>query len=428
MGSGDEAAGLSMGTYRERVADRLLRDALGRSGAVQIVGPKWSGKTTMAEQAAKTVVYFQDPDERDRLVRIADSKPSLLLAGEKPVLLDEWQDAPKMWDAVRFAVDKGLSPGQFILTGSTISDSDEVRHSGTGRFARLHLRTMSLAESGDSDRSVSLSDIAAGGQIISRGHADLEDVARWLVRGGWPAAVLLGDTGGLARDYVESIVNLDSSRVDGVEKNPRRVRLLMRSLARNESTAASISTLIKDMATDDSDLSRNTVPVYLNALRRLFVLEEQEAWASAVRSKQAIRTSPIRRYCDPSISAALLGLTPDKLLRDFSTFGLLFESLCVRDLKVYASVSQANVYHFRDASGLECDAVIEYPDSSWGAVEIKLESARESQGIRSLSKIGAEVRSQHAGPPKFLLLVTSGGIAHKRDDGIYVVPIDCLGP
>jgi len=258
----------------------------------------------------------------------------------------------------------------------------------------------------------------------------LGDIVKSIVRGGWPASVInAGDYGSdQATNYLESVIDSDISRVDGIEKNPRRVRLLMRSLARNESTEAAMTTLQADMKTDESVLSTNTIAQYLTALRRLYLLEEQEAWAPAVRSKVAIRTSPIRRYCDPSLAAALLRLTPEKLLVDYNTLGLLFESLCIRDLRCYAQVNDAEIYHYRDARGLECDAIIECGNGNWGAIEIKLEFNRVDQAVETLQKINSEVRSQHGGRAKFLAVITSEGHAYQRDDGISVIPISCLRP
>ena len=419
-------------TYRPRIADSLLGDALRSSGAVQITGPKWCGKTTTAEQVAASVVYFQDPDRREALLRVAAEQPSLLLRGDRPLLLDEWQDAPAMWDAVRFAVDRERSVGGFILTGSSVPPRDDpaIKHSGTGRFAHVTMRSMSLFESGESDGSVPLNALFAGNDITGRARCGLGDIASALVRGGWPASVTANDPYGAARaaDYVESIIESDISRVDGVEKNPRRVRLLMRSLARNESTAAAMTTLQADMAADQGRISTPTIAVYLNALRRLFVIDDQEPWAEAVRSKTAIRTSPIRRYCDPSLPAALLGLTADKLLVDFSTFGMLFESLCLRDLRVYAAALGATIGHYRDARDLECDAILELPDGRWGAIEVKLETRREDEAALTLHKMKSLVRSQHGGEATFLAIITSDGYARRRPDGIYVVPLSCLRP
>ena len=416
--------------YRPRVADAALDTALHVAGAVQIVGPKWCGKTTTAARRAAGAVYFQDPDRRASYAQIAAEQPSLLLQGDKPLLLDEWQDTPTIWDAVRFAVDREPGYGQFILTGSSVPAADEIRHSGTGRFARVVMRPMSLYESGESSGEVSLRTVADGGDIAGRARGDLSAVAHMIVRGGWPASVVSDDEYAQQRAaaYVDSVIELDVSRVDGVEKNPRRVRLLLRSLARNESTEAAMTTLRANMATDEGSVSTNTIAVYLNALRRLYMIEDQEAWAPAVRSKTALRTAPVRRFCDPSLAAALLGLTSDKLLVDFNTFGMLFESLCVRDLRVYAGAMGASVWHYRDARGLECDAIIELPDGRWGAVEIKLQQRHENDAAANLLRIQSLVRSQHGGPASFLIIVAADGFAYRRSDGIIVAPITCLMP
>jgi len=379
---------------------------------------------------AASSVYFQDPDHRDDYRRIAAEQPSLLLKGERPVLLDEWQDAPQIWDAVRFAVDRGHDMGMFLLTGSSVPGPEEIRHTGTGRFARIVMRPMSLFESADSSGEVALRSIIDGDSIYAASRGGLESVARLIARGGWPVSVTRDDEFGQARarDYVTSIVDSDISRIDGVDKNPRRVQRLMRSLARNESTNAAMTTLQGDMVADDSSLSTNTIGVYLAALRRLYVIEDQEAWPMAVRSKTVIRTSAKRRYCDPSIPAALLDLTPAKMLVDFNTFGLLFYSLCVRDLRVYAEAIGARVFYYRDGRDLEADAIIELPDGRWGAVEVKLESTREDEAARTLLDIKRLVRSQHGGEASFLMVVTANGIAHRRADGVCVVPITCLKP
>jgi predicted AAA+ superfamily ATPase len=289
---------------------------------------------------------------------------------------------------------------------------------------------MSLFESGESNGQVSLADIIAGRPVEGMTTLPLDRVAAAIVRGGWPASVAQADdfSGRRAANYADSIAEHDSSRVDGIEKNPKRVKLLMRSLARNESSEAAMTTLRADMAADEGDLSASTIAQYLSALRKLYVLEEQEPWAPAVRSKVAQRTATVRRFCDPSIPAALLRLAPEKLLTDFNTFGLLFESLCVRDLRTYTEANDAAVWHYRDLRGLECDAIVEAADGTWGAVEVKLEKTREDQAAANLSKLRDVVASQHGGPASFLLILTSDGYAYQRSDGIYSVPIGCLGP
>ena len=420
-------------SYRLRVADDQLQRALRTSGAVQIIGPKWCGKTTTAARVANSERYFQDPDYRASYARLAQEEPSRLLIGDKPLLLDEWQDVPQVWDAVRFAVDRSTAMGQFILTGSSLPSDmaqTQIRHSGTGRFSRVTMRPMSLLESGESSGEVSLNDFFAGVSPQGMSHQTRESMAHAVTRGGWPASVVNDDAYALRRaiDYAESIIESDLSRVDGIEKNPKRVRLLMRSLARNESSQATMTTLQADMSADEGRISTNTIAQYLTALQRLFVIEDQPPWGMAVRSKVVQRTAPVRRYCDPSIAAALLRLTPDKLMVDANTFGLLFESLCVRDLRIYAEACDASVYHYRDSRGLECDAIIERGDGAWGAIEIKLGTQRFDEAKRNLLKIGQEVRSQHGGAPSFLMVLTNDEMAYRDHDGIYWVPIGCLKP
>lgn len=419
--------------YQLRVSDTALVNAMGRSGAVQILGPKWCGKTTSAEQVAAEVRYFQDPDHRQEYVRVGLEKPSLLLRGGRPLLLDEWQDVPQVWDAVRYAVDRDPTPGQFLLTGSAVPNNQavkEVRHSGTGRFAQIRMRTMSLFESGESNGSISLATLFDSKSVDGESFLTHEAATAAIVRGGWPASVIRSGAAGFEqpRDYVEALIESDISRVDGIEKNPKRVRLLMRSLARNESTEAAMTTLQQDMIADDGHLAMNTVSGYLNALRCLYVLEEQPAWALAVRSKVVQRTKPIRRYCDPSVPAALLRLTPEKLLTDFSTFGLLFESLAIRDLRVYAEATDCAIFHYRDSRGLEADAIVERGDGAWGAVEVKLASFDHEAARRKLLQIRDTVRSQHGGRPSFLLVVTGESFAYTDTDGINWVPLGSLGP
>ncbi|MDR1790212.1 MAG: ATP-binding protein [Propionibacteriaceae bacterium] len=419
--------------YQARVVDETLLTLMRAAGAVEIVGPKWCGKTTTAEQLANSAVYFQDPDTRQANLQLAASRPSLLLQGEKPVLLDEWQDAPSIWDAVRFAVDRDSRPGQFLLTGSATPSKaaeGQVRHSGTGRFLKLRMRPMSLYESGESNGQVSLSELFHSVEPAAQSLLSLEGLAQAIVRGGWPATVLHtgGDPLATSRGYLESLAESDISKVDGMEKNPRRVRLLLRSLARNESTQAAMTTLRADMAADEGSVSVNTIALYLNALRRLFVLDEQEAWPEGARSKVAQRSSPVRRFCDPSLATAALGITADKLLTDYSTLGLLFESLCIRDLRVYAEASGASVFHYRDARDLECDAIVENLDGSWSAFEAKLTASGFDDAAANLLNIKKHVRSQHGGEASFLAILTAEPYGYLRTDGVLVLPLACLKP
>jgi len=415
--------------YLRRIADKVLDTALEASGAVLIEGPKWCGKTRTAEQKAKSILYMQDPDHTASYLKAADTKPSLLLKGETPRLIDEWQMAPVLWDAVRFAVDQKRNRGQFILTGSAVPKDNAVQHTGTGRIARMMMRPMSLFESLESSGSVSLTDLfdeTADGECIS--NLTVEGLAIALARGGWPASV--GEKESIARrqvyDYVDAVINVDVSRVDGVEKNPARVRALMRSLARNISTTSNIATIQNDIASGEETSSDKTIFSYLNSLRRIFVVEDLPAWSPAMRSRTTIRTSPKRHFVDPSIATAALRATPDSLLRDFNTFGLLFESLCVRDLRVYAQAIDGDVFHYRDRSGLEADAVVHLKDGRWGAVEVKMGAKEIETAVENLKTLRDKINTEKMKAPSFLMVLTATEFGYRRNDGVYITPVGCL--
>ena len=415
--------------YLSRIADKVLDEALEASGAVLIEGPKWCGKTRTAEEKAKSVLYMQDPDNSASYMKAADTKPSLLLRGDTPRLLDEWQMAPVLWDAVRFAVDKRRVSGQFILTGSAVPKDNAAAHTGTGRISRMLMRPMTLFESLESNGSVSLKALFDG-MTDGEGTSALtiEGLAYALCRGGWPAAIGEKESAALKRvyDYVEAVINLDVSNVDGVEKSPARVRGLMRSLARNISTMANLSTIRGDIAGDEDSISEKTIASYLNALRRIFVVEDLPAWSPAMRSKTTIRTSPKRHFVDPSIAAAVLRVAPDGLLQDFNTFGFLFESLCVRDLRVYAHAVDGEVFHYRDKSGLEADAVVHLKDGRWGAVEVKMGAKETEIAAENLKTLRDKVNVDKMKEPSFLMVLTGGEFGYRRDDGVYIVPVGCL--
>ena len=415
--------------YLPRIADNVLDVALRTSGAVLIEGPKWCGKTRTAAERAKSILYMQDPDYRDSYLKAADTKPSLLLKGDAPRLIDEWQMAPVLWDAIRFAVDQRQLKGQFILTGSAVPRDNVVAHTGTGRIVRMRMRPMTLFESKESNGTISLSELFNGdtdGNCIST--LDIEMLAYALVRGGWPASIGEAETVGFQRahDYVDAVINADISEVDGVEKSPTRVRALMRSLARNISTMASLATIHGDIAGDEESISDKTISSYLNALRRIFVVEDLPAWSPAMRSKTTIRTSSKRHFCDPSIATAVLRATPDNLLQDFNTFGFLFESLCVRDLRVYAQSLDGEVFHYRDRNGLEADAVIHLKDGRWGAVEVKMGAKEIETAARNLKTLRDKINLDKMQEPAFLMILTATGFGYKREDGVYVTPIGCL--
>jgi len=416
--------------YLPRIADEKLALALSAMGAVLIEGPKWCGKTRTAEHVAKSVLYMQDPDSYDENMLKAKTKPSLLLEGETPRLLDEWQVAPVLWNAVRFAVDKRQKTGQFILTGSVVPTRTDDMHSGTGRISRMNMRTMSLLESGESSGEISLGDLFDGKtEMYGKSKVTLEQIAFILTRGGWPAAVNENDEVlalKKASDYYEAVVNEDISRVDNVEKHPDRVRSLMRSLARNISTEASTTTVLSDMRANDESLSQVTIDQYINALKMLFVIDDLPAWSPCLRSKTAIRTTAKRHFSDPSIATSALGATTERLFNDFCTFGLLFEALCIRDLRVYADSLDAGVYHYRDAKGIEIDAIIQKRDGHWGAVEIKMGAGDIESAAEKLIQFTKNIDTTKMHEPSFLMVLTATETAFQMENGVWAVPLGCL--
>lgn len=415
--------------YLQRICDKLLASELKASGAVLIEGAKWCGKTSTAQQAARSSLYMQDPDKTSSYLAAADTKPSLLLNGETPKLIDEWQMAPVLWDAVRFEVDKRNKPGQFILTGSAVPSDNLVAHTGTGRISRLLMRPMSLWESGDSNGSISLKELFDKNTDISAtSDLSIEKIAFLICRGGWPASVLQENESSLkmATNYVESVINMDVQRVDGVEKNPERVRMLLRSLARNISTMASGQTIMADMESNDIGISEKTLSSYLNALRRIFVIEDTPAWMPSLRSKTPIRTSPKRNFVDPSIATAVMRTNPSGLLNDFETFGFMFESLCTRDMRIYAQANDGAVFHYRDKNDLESDMIISLRDGRWAPIEVKLGNKQIDEAAKNLLSLQSKINTEKMGKPSFLMVVTGGEFAYTRDDGVLVVPIGCL--
>jgi len=412
-----------------RISDKVLDFALSVSGAVLIEGPKWCGKTRTAEEKAASVLYMQDPDHTGSYLKAADSMPSALLRGSVPRLIDEWQMAPVIWDAVRFAVDQRGEAGQFILTGSAVPQDNAVWHTGTGRISRMLMRPMSLFESLESSGAVSLKALFDGDACEECfSSLTIEKLAFALTRGGWPASVGQKGPATLRRvqDYADAVINTDVSRVDGVEKNPAHVRALMRSLARNISTSASMVTLRGDIAASDASITDKTIASYLNALRRIFVVEDLPAWNPSMRSKTALRTSPKRHFTDPSIATAILRASPDNLLDDFNTFGLLFESLCVRDLRVYANAIDGEVFHYRDKNGLEADAVVHLRDGRWGAFEVKMGAKEIDAAAGNLKKLREKVNTGKMKEPSFLAVLTATEIGYRRPDGVRVLPVGCL--
>jgi len=416
--------------YLVRVSDEKLALLLQAKGAVLIEGPKWCGKTSSAQKKAKSVLYMQDPDTSKANILTAKAKPSLLLEGETPRLIDEWQVAPEIWNAVRFAVDKRQQNGQFILTGSVIPTRADDMHTGTGRIARMKMRTMSLFETGDSNGDISLGMLFNGKENMeSKSSISIEQLAFLINRGGWPAVAQETNEKialATANDYLEAIANEDISKADGIEKNPNRVKALLRSLARNISTEARTSTILNDLAANDETLSQVTIVQYIDALKKIFVIEDLPAWSAKLRSKTAIRTTAKRHFIDPSIATAALRATPKKLLSDFETFGLLFESLCIRDLRIYAESIDGHVYHYRDKNGLEIDGIIELADGRWGAVEIKMGTGEIEDASEALLKLEKAVDTKKMNKPSFLMILTSTEHAFQMDNGIWIVPLGCL--
>ena len=419
--------------YKSRIADALLSRKLEGKGAVLIEGAKWCGKTTTAEQQAKSIVYMTDPEKSYQYLSMVELNPKTLLEGKTPRLFDEWQIAPKLWDAIRFEVDHRDDLGQFILTGSAVPpETEEIHHTGTGRFARVKMRPMSLFEAEDSNGSVSLAELFSGNLDIS-GSCDLslEKLAFLVCRGGWPRATTMRNTTALdqAFDYYDAVVNADISRVDNVERNPARVKLLMRSYARHQGTQASNIVIKDDMRiNDNSTLDEDTVYSYISALKKIFVIEDMLSWNPNLRSKTAIRTSDTRYFVDPSIATAALGLGPNDLLNDLNTFGLFFETMCIRDLRIFADALEGQVYHYRDASGLECDAVIHLRNGAYGLIEIKLGgAARIDEGAVNLNKLAEKIDTEKMKKPAFKMVLTGiGDFAYCRKDGVLVVPIGSL--
>lgn len=423
--------------YKVRIADQLLERKLRGKGAVLIRGAKWCGKTTTAEQVARSVIYMDDPKLKSTYLRLAEIGIEQLLEGETPHLIDEWQLAPQLWDAIRYEVDHREALGQFILTGSAVpADTSKIDHSGTGRFARLTMRPMSLWESGDSTGDVSLQALFEGEEQV-RGFSDFElgDIAYLICRGGWPRAVDMDKDIALdqAKDYVDSVAENDLSRVDGVQRSSETTRRLLRSYARHQGSQATLGTITADITSGGSyEVSDRTISDYIDALRKIFLIEDAEAWNPNLRSKTAIRSSDTRYFVDPSIATGALGIGPGDLVKDPNTMGLLFETLCVRDLRVYAEALDGKVFHYRDKNDLECDAVLHLRDGSYGLIEIKLGGDKLIQeGASTLTKLAEKIDTNKMSTPSFKMILTAvGSYAYRLSDpdDVIVVPIGCLKP
>ena len=426
--------------YLPRVLDQELDLRLRSVGATLIVGPKWCGKTTTAKQKAASVLEMQDPDLQEGYLKLADTKPSLLLQGGKPRLIDEWQLAPVLWDAVRVSVDRSERKGQYILTGSVVKDDSKTKHTGTGRISRLEMQTMSLWESMESTGHVSLSEMfrrPAEEIDGARGKLSMEELLFAACRGGWPSSLQVkGDDAKLfiAEDYVTNVAEADISRIDGVRRDPKLAAALLKSYARNISSLATTATIRKDVLSVQ-DVSVPTVDSYLNALRSLFVVSDIGAWCPAVRSATDMRSKPKRGFCDPSIAAAALGVKPDYFLKDFKTFGFLFESLVMRDLKVYSSSLGGKLSYYRDRYGLEADAVLHLKDGRYALFEIKLGASEIEEGAGHLLEIRQLIRKYNEtekqcplAEPDLLAVITGGPVGYTRPDGVHILPISALKP
>lgn len=423
-----------MNNYRLRIADKLIEEKLEAVGAVLIEGPKFCGKTTTGEQIAKSVLYMADPNTRERNIALATTNIKRLLAGDVPRLIDEWQIAPQLWDAIRFEVDHRRTDGQFLLAGSAVpADPSKIFHSGTGRFGWVRMRTMSLWESGDSTGEVSMGEMFRNASDIDGGcDMNSEQLAYLICRGGWPKASLKKSRRAAlqeSREYVEAVCRSDISRVDGVSRNPERAFRILKSYARNQGGQVPISTIMADIkSNEESGLTEFTVQSYITALKKIFVIEDMAAWSPNLRSKTAIRTSDTRYFSDPSIATAALGLGPEDLLDDPNTFGLMFEAMAIRDLRVFADAIDGKVYHYRDKNGLECDAIVHLHNGKYGMIEIKLGGdALIEAGAKTLKALAAKLDTDKMKAPSFMMILTgTGQYAYMRQDGIAVVPIGCL--
>ncbi len=423
-----------MKVYLDRIADYTLLNHLESKGAVLIEGPKWCGKTTTAKHIAKSSLSMDQPDMVKQYKDLAELNPLSLLQGEVPRLIDEWQIAPNIWNAVRYEVDQRDEFGQFILTGSAVpAQLDGSAHTGTGRIVRMKMRPMSLFESKESSGELSLAKIFDGKSVQGTDNHSLEDIAFIICRGGWPKAIGLSKKTALkqAIDYYDAIVSEDVSRVDGIKRDKERTKRLLGAYARNVATQASLETIRQDVLVNETDSFDNqTMYSYLNALKNIFVIEETPSWNPNLRSKTAIRTTNTRYFIDPSIAAAAMGIGPEDLMNDLNTMGLLFENLCIRDLKVYSEMLDGQIYHFRDKSGLECDAVLRLRNGSYALIEIKLGGdTLIEEGARNLLKLTEKIDTTKMPPPSFLMvLCAKSAFAYKRKDGVIVAPISCLRP
>jgi hypothetical protein len=411
--------------YYPRICDQVLGRKLQLTGATLIVGPKWCGKTETALQAAKSVIYIQSNPQYKEMGKII---PGLLLEGETPRLLDEWQEVPELWSAVRLSIDQRKKQGQFILTGSATPRDEVMTHSGIGRVSRIQMRPMTLYESKESSGTVSLKALFDGEkEIAALSPLDVPQLANAICRGGWPGAVTHPNGGDwLAREYTDVLVEVEVRNVDGIERNPQRIRQVLHSLARNISTLTAANTILEDVRTNDITINERTLDSYLNALRRLFVVEDVPAWSPALRSKTTIRTAVKRQLTDPSIATAIMRTDVNGLLHDLNTFGFLFESLCTRDMRVYTQSIEGEIFHYRDKDQLEIDLIVSLHDGRWAGIEVKLGEHQADEAAANLMRLKNKIDTSRIGEPSFLMVLTGGKFAYTRKDGVLVVPLACL--
>jgi len=414
-----------------RIMDFLLQEELQAFGGVLLTGPKWCGKTTTAEQIAQSTISMQSPDNQEAYLQMAELTPSLLLEGKNPRLIDEWQMAPQLWDAVRHDVDAKGEFGLYILTGSTSVDEKKLKHSGAGRISRLKMYTMSLFESQDSNGTISIGDLfKEPHSIAARSNLKIEDYANLIVRGGWPG--MIGNSEAINRrqiaGYCDALVKSDITTVDGVSRDERKVTSILRSYARHTGSQATKTTILKDCVQNYESLHINTLDSYLSALNKLFVIDDLPAWSPKLRSKTTIRISDTHHFLDPAIAAYFLQASPRDLLYDPNTLGLLFESLAIRDLRIYSQALRGKLSHYRDKSGLEADAIIHLSDGRWAAIEVKLGSRQVDEAAKNLLALKERIDTTHINPPSFLLIITGTEFAYQRKDGVLVVPLGCLRP
>lgn len=418
-----------MKKYLTRVVDNEIKDILDIMGAVLIEGCKWCGKSTTAKQHSKSMLEFQNPDKKEEFNNIKNTKPSLFLDGEKPRLFDEWQMYPVIWDCIRTDIDHTGLRGQYILTGSAKPSEGEIMHTGTGRISRIIMRPMSLYESQDSNGKVSIKDIINGKDISATSELSIEDLASIIVRGGWPASLDIDGNNKykVASEYVKALLHEEVNGIEGTQRNASKMAAVLRSLARNVSTPVSNSTIAEDVKNSfEEGISRPTLNDYINTLEKLFVLENINATNLNFRSKLAIRTKSKKELVDPSIATAILDLSPKNLIKDLNLFGLLFECMCIRDLKIYAQSMNGEISFYRDENGFEVDAIFRTPSGKWGAIEIKLGAGYIEEAAQNLLRFKEKVDISKCGEPAFLMVLTGSNYSYKRNDGVYVVSIGTL--